>query len=110
MAFDNVSYLPDWLSDALCRLSTGGGFATRSLYTDGEEALFDAMRPIILNGIADVATRGDLLDRAIPLTLEPIHDENRRTEEKLMADFEIKRPFILGALLDMMAHGLKMLP
>ena len=29
-AFDNVSHLQDWQSDALCRLSTGGGFATRS--------------------------------------------------------------------------------
>ena len=31
-----------WLSDALCRLATGGGFATRQLYTDDEETLFDA--------------------------------------------------------------------
>ena len=27
--FDNLSYLPQWLSDAMCRLATGGGFATR---------------------------------------------------------------------------------
>ena len=51
--FDNVSRLPHWLSDALCRLSTGGGFATRALYTDEDEKLFDAMRPIILNGVED---------------------------------------------------------
>ena len=30
VALDNISYLPPWLSDALCRLSTGGGFATRT--------------------------------------------------------------------------------
>jgi hypothetical protein len=51
LAFDNVSKLPGWLSDSLCRLATGGGFGTRELYTDSEEVLFDAMRPIILNGI-----------------------------------------------------------
>src|SRR5262249_4862714 len=33
LAFDNVSTLPPWLSDALCRLATGGGFAIRMLYT-----------------------------------------------------------------------------
>ena len=45
VAFDNISHLPHWLSDALCRLATGGGFATRELYTDFDEALFDALRP-----------------------------------------------------------------
>ncbi len=47
------------MSDAMCQLSTGGGFGTRALYTDGEEAIFDAMRPQILNGINPVALRGD---------------------------------------------------
>ena len=32
LALDNLSSLPPWLSDALCRLSTGGGFGTRTLY------------------------------------------------------------------------------
>jgi hypothetical protein len=50
LAFDNVSGLPAWISDTLCRLATGGGFAVRQLYTDQDEILFDAQRPIILNG------------------------------------------------------------
>jgi hypothetical protein len=29
LAFDNLSGLPDWISDTLCRLATGGGFAVR---------------------------------------------------------------------------------
>ena len=69
LAFDNLSHVPAWLSDALCRLSTGGGFATRELYTDNEEVIFDAMRPVILTGIEDLATRSDLLDRSVLLTL-----------------------------------------
>jgi hypothetical protein len=56
VAFDNISTLQPWLSDAMCRLSTGGGFSARELYTDSDEVLFDATRPLILNGIADVAT------------------------------------------------------
>ena len=51
IAIDNVSSLPPWLSDTLCRLSTGGGFATRQLYTNLDEVLLDAMRPIILTGM-----------------------------------------------------------
>src|SRR5262249_772813 len=37
LSFDNVSGLPDWLSDAICRLSTGGGAGKRRLYTDEDE-------------------------------------------------------------------------
>jgi hypothetical protein len=110
IAFDNVSSMPAWISDALCRLSTGGGFATRQLYTDDEETLFTAMRPVILNGIEDTVTRPDLADRAIILTLEPILDSERRSEQELLAEFEAARPKILGALLDAVATGLKMLP
>jgi len=29
--YDNLTGLPDWLSNALCRLSTGGGMGTREL-------------------------------------------------------------------------------
>jgi hypothetical protein len=54
VAYDNLSHLPDWLSDALCCISTGLGFATRSLFTDGEEVLFQAVRPIVVNGIEEV--------------------------------------------------------
>jgi hypothetical protein len=110
LAFDNVSKLPGWLSDSLCRLATGGGFGTRELYTDNEEALFDAMRPIILNGIEDFVTRGDLADRAVVLTLAEIPDDKRRDEESFWAEFDLAAPLILGALLDAIACGLKRLP
>src|SRR5262244_1009134 len=74
LAFDNLSGLPAWLSDALCRLASGGSFAVRQLFTDDEEVLFQAARPILLNGIEDVVYRPDLADRAIFLTLPPIGD------------------------------------
>jgi len=106
IAIDNVSSLPLWLSDALCRLSTGGGFATRELYSNTDEVLLDAVRPIILTGIEDVATRGDLADRSMPVRLDPIPEERRRPEREISAEFEIARPRMLGALLDAVAHGL----
>jgi Primase C terminal 2 (PriCT-2) len=110
LVFDNLSGLPAWISDTLCRLATGGGFATRQLYSDQDEVLFESTRPVILNGIEETVTRPDLADRALFLTLEPIPDERRRTEEELMATFEAERPRILGALLDAVVEGLKRLP
>ncbi len=110
LAFDNVSGIPGWLSDTLCRLATGGGFAVRQLYSDQDEVLFDATRPIVLNGIEDVIGRPDLADRAIFVTLEAIPEEHRRPEAELWAAFEAARPAILGALLDAVAEGLRRLP
>ena len=107
LAFDNVSGLPPWLSDALCRLSTGGGMATRTLYANREEEIFRATRPTILNGIPEFATRPDLVDRTIIIELAPISEEARRTEEELWAAFEAVRPAILGCLLDGMVQALR---
>jgi hypothetical protein len=94
----------------LCRLATGGGFAVRQLYTDQDEVLFDATRPVILNGIEDIVTRPDLADRAVFLMLEPIPEECRRPEAELWMTFEVERPHILGVLLDAVVEGLKRLP
>ena len=110
LAFDNLSGLPPWLSDTLCRLTSGGAFSTRRLFTDQDEILFAAARSIILNGIEEVITRPDLADRAILLMLAPIAERQRRPETALWREFELARPHILGALLDAAAHGLQMLP
>ncbi len=100
VSFDNLSGLRDWQSDGLARLSTGSGFGTRELYTDGEETLFWAARPIILNGITDLAVRSDLLDRSLLVTLPRIPDDRRRTTEAFWREFAAAAPAILGALLD----------
>ncbi len=106
IVLDNLSSIPAWLSDGLCRLSTGGGSAYRMLYENDEETIFDAQRPIILTGIEEVATRGDLVDRAILLTLPAIPDAQRRPESAFWKEFERARPGILGALLDAVAGAL----
>ena len=91
-------------------LTSGGAFSTRRLFTDQDEILFAAARPVILNGIEDVITRPDLADRAILLMLAPIAERQRRPEHALLREFELARSHILGALLDAAAHGLQMLP
>src|SRR5215471_13844968 len=106
LAFDNLSGLPPWLPDTLCRLASGSAFSTRRLFTDQDEILFAAARPVILNGIEDIITRPDLADRAILLTLVAIAERQRRPEHALWREFELARPHNLGALLDAAAHGL----
>jgi hypothetical protein len=110
LAFDNLSGLPHGLSDAFCRLATCASFGLRQFYTDADEVLFQAARPILLNGIEDVISRQDLADRAIFLTLPPIADRRRHSERQLWREFEVARPRILGALLDAAACGLRNLP
>jgi hypothetical protein len=106
MSFDNLSHISPWLSDCLCRLSTGGGFSSRELYTDAEETVLDATRPVVLNGIEELTTRADLLDRSIVIELEAIAESARRPERELDEEFDATRPAVLGALLNAVARGL----
>lgn len=106
ISLDNLSTVPDWLSDTLCRVSTGLGFSTRTLYENDEETLFDACRPIVINGIGVLGTRSDLLDRTIELELPRIPDDRRQDEAQFWAAFDCEQPAILGALLDAVAGAI----
>jgi hypothetical protein len=107
LAFDNLSRIPARLSDALCRLATGGGLSVRTLYTDDEERIFSAMRPVIVNGIGGLINRADLLDRAMVIECSPIADDKRRPTEELNAEFARIHPFVLGAVLDAVSAALR---
>jgi putative DNA primase/helicase len=98
LGFDNFSKIDQQLSDALCRLVTGGGFATRKLRTDDTQMIFDATRTIMLNGISDVAERGDLMERMLSIQCPPLTDGKRETERNLERRFRRYYPFFLGAL------------
>ena len=107
LAFDNLSKVDGCLSDGLCRLATGGGFATRMLHTDRDEMIFEGQRPIVLNGIPLLTERADLADRAITVHLRAIPDDERLPEDALWHQFEQARPRILGALLDAVSAALR---
>jgi hypothetical protein len=110
VSLDNLSSLPSWLSDTLCRLSTGAGFGTRQLYSDTEEILIEVQRPAILNGIEELAVRGDLLDRCLVLYLPSIPETERRSESELWGAFRAAQPRILGALLTAVSGAMAALP
>jgi hypothetical protein len=106
LTFDNLSGMPAWLSDALCRLATGGGFSTRTLFSDRDQELFEATRPVAMNGISDIASRSDLLDRAVIVNLPAIEEKDRRLKKAINADLGRIAPGVLGFLLDAVAAGL----
>ena len=110
IALDNLSWIPLWMSDALCRLATGGGFSTRQLYSDDEERIFEATRPVIITSIEEVVIRGDLMDRALLVELPKIDEKNRRTEKQFKREFDKAKPRIFGALLDAVSEALRQLP
>jgi hypothetical protein len=107
LAFDNVSGLPFWLSDALCRIASGAGFGTRQLYTDADEVIFEGARPLISNGIEDVVERPDLAERSIFSVCELIDAKNRLSEDEIWASFRATHASVLGKLLDAVVEGLR---
>ena len=107
ITLDNISSLPRWLSDTLCMLATGGGFSTRTLFTDREQELFEAMRPAILNGITDVVTADDLTQRSLLVRLPTIPKGSYKTERQIQHELRAARPIVLAALLDAAVEGLQ---
>jgi putative DNA primase/helicase len=107
LAFDNVSRIEHWLSDTFCSLATGAGSSYRTLHTDNEESIFYGARPIILNGIPTLTDNADLGSRALTVRLKPIPDNERKTERKMNAEWDVAKPRILGALLTALSSGLR---
>ncbi|KFB69278.1 PriCT-2 domain-containing protein [Candidatus Accumulibacter vicinus] len=108
VSLENLSGISPELSDALCTIATGGGQAGRQFYTNGEEHIIEAHNPVVLNGIGAVITRADLLDRTIALCLPTIRE--RMTEDEHTLALTEAAPVIFGALLDLFARTLALLP
>ena len=102
--YDNTSGMKADLSDALSQIAMGGSTSKRELYTNDELHVLSACRPLIINGIGDFVTRPDLLDRAIPIQLEPILE--RRSEADLRLEIEAVMPAVLATLYMAVAKAL----
>jgi putative DNA primase/helicase len=102
-----MSFIDAEVADDLCRLATGAGLGKRAHYTNGDEFIMDATRPVLLNGIPSLLARGDLADRALAVTLPAIPDASRRPEAEVWRDFDAAAPGILALLLDALALGLR---
>lgn len=99
LAFDNMSWISNEISDTFCMLATGIATGKRTNYTDDEEFAFSAMRPVIFNGIpGELTERSDLADRVIKLHIPPMAE--RRGPSEMEREFLEVWPGVLGALLD----------
>lgn len=108
--YDNVTSIPFWMSDTLCRASTGGGFSKRELYSDDDDVIYNFKRCVGLNGINIAAQRGDLLDRSLLVGLQNIPNEKRKTEDQLSSEFEECKAEILGGFLDTLVKAMQIYP
>jgi hypothetical protein len=106
IGFENISVIPAWFSDALCRLASGDSFVAVKLYTDDELAIHKAKRPVVANGIPRLAEREDLASRTFAISLPPM-TVDRLTEPELLARWQNARPRILGGLLDGVCSALR---
>lgn len=106
--FDNVSDIPDWIADLICRAITGSGFSKKELYTTDDDFITYVRTNIGINGINLASNRADLLERCLLLKLERM--KVRKEEHQLMSDFELARPKILGAIFDAVAKAMTLRP
>jgi len=106
--FDNVSKIPEWQSDAMCKTVTGDAFTKRKLYSDRELSVVSFRRVVAITTIDAGCVRGDLADRLVIVDLETI--DKRRTEHEIRARFEEIRPRLLGAFCELVSKTLATLP
>ena len=106
-SYENLSHLTPAMQDALCTLATGGGFASRTLFTNADETIIEVKRPVVINSIPCVITAQDLADRAICIELQTIE---YKEESEINEAWEQAKPFILGGLLDLFVKTLALMP
>ena len=102
--FDNLSKLPNNLADDFCRLSTGGTLAKRTLYSDRDETVLKARRPIILNGISQPSIRPDLMQRSVVINLPQLDKSNRIHPRLMEQSFNTSYETIFGCLMNLTAQ------
>jgi len=110
VSFENLSNLTAEQQDAICTLATGGGFATRLFYTNGEEHVLESKRPVVINGINPVSSQPDLIERVISIEAPVIPPHQRKDEQSLEAAWQKDYPYIFAGLMDLFSAVLRLLP
>jgi hypothetical protein len=110
LVYDNITKIPDWLSDGLCGIVYGTGYAGRALFSDNEREVIQAHCPVVLNGIEEFVVKSDLADRTVFLHMSPIYQAKRRAEKEFWPSFRAEHSRILGGVLDAVVGGLRELP
>ncbi len=107
LVLDNITYIPEKISDLISRICTGGGLSKRMLFQNDSDMIYNFQHVIALNGITQVIHKPDLLDRTLLIRLERIPDEKRATIKSVQQRFDEIKPGLLGAIFDTVAKALK---
>lgn len=110
VALDNVSAVPGWLSDTLCKAVTGDGIVERALHTDDDINVLTFRRCIALTSIDAGRLAGDLAERLLTVELARIPPPSRRPDAEIDTAYASTQPSALGALLDLTSGVLAALP
>ena len=105
--YDNVKFIPYWLSDEICKAVTGAGHTKRVHYTNDDDMIYEHRRCLGLNGINVALTEADALDRSMSIELEDIDEDNRRKESDLWEEFEKLKPKAFAYILDILAKTIR---
>lgn len=106
VAYDNLQRITNRQSDCLCSIVTGTQDIRRKLFTNFETCTSDLRQPIVLNGIKNIIANEDMMERSIILELQPIASKEKKSERKLMLDFQEDLPDILGGIMDILSETL----
>ena len=100
-AYDNVREIPQ------CAATTGAGFSTRTLYTTDEETYLKFKCCFALSSIGASLTEDDALERCISIKHPKLIKQNRKLEEKILAEFDDMLAKLLGYIPDIVAKAMQ---
>lgn len=110
LCYDNVREFKQTMADMLCIAATGGALTSRQLYSDADQHVVRLHVALVLNGLHSFIDQPDLAQRCLSIQLRPLPENERKSETKLVRDFEADAPAILRGLLDLIAEVFKHLP
>jgi hypothetical protein len=110
LCYDNVREFKQSMSDMLCIAATGGALTGRQLYSDADQHVVRLHVALVLNGLHSFIDQPDLAQRCLPIQLQPLPEDKRKSETELVREFEADAPVILRGLLDLIADVFKHLP
>ena len=107
--FSNLSYINPEMADLFCGQSTATSVTERQLRTNSGVHSYQLGGPLMVEGIPDLTTRPDMVNRRIKVPLSRFTGK-RKAEEDFWREFELARPRLLGAIFSVLSGILKNLP
>lgn len=106
LALDNTSALAPEESNVLFIAVTGGTYAKRQAYTTNTSVTYQLHNTLILNGIDVIPEQSDFAQRCMMVKLSRLDETKRKSETKMLEQFEADLPEILGGIFDVLVKAM----